>query len=92
LWPRSDFVEFRIVPRATNIFLRGPLNPLRRSRGGAKLRLNRFDQPSDRGRKESTSFARLGEFVLEGPVSELATNARVAARYLGFTHEGASAV
>ncbi len=34
----------------------------------------------------------LGEFVLEGPASELATNARVAASYLGFTHEGASAV
>jgi branched-chain amino acid transport system ATP-binding protein len=34
----------------------------------------------------------LGEFVLEGPASELATNDRVAASYLGFTHEGASAV
>src|SRR6201995_4307642 len=34
----------------------------------------------------------LGEFVLEGPASELATNARVAASYLGFTHEGTSAV
>ena len=34
----------------------------------------------------------LGEFVLEGPASELATNERVAASYLGFTHEGASAV
>jgi branched-chain amino acid transport system ATP-binding protein len=34
----------------------------------------------------------LGEFVLEGPASELATNARVAASYLGFTHEGESAV
>ena len=34
----------------------------------------------------------LGEFVLEGPAAELATNARVAASYLGFTHEGASAV
>jgi branched-chain amino acid transport system ATP-binding protein len=34
----------------------------------------------------------LGEFVLEGPASELATNARVAASYLGFTHEGTSVV
>ena len=34
----------------------------------------------------------LGEFVLQGPASELATNERVAASYLGFTHEGASAV
>jgi branched-chain amino acid transport system ATP-binding protein len=34
----------------------------------------------------------LGEFVLEGPASELATNTRVAASYLGFTHEGESAV
>jgi branched-chain amino acid transport system ATP-binding protein len=34
----------------------------------------------------------LGEFVLEGPASELATNERVAASYLGFTHEGTSAV
>jgi branched-chain amino acid transport system ATP-binding protein len=34
----------------------------------------------------------LGEFILEGPASELATNARVAASYLGFTHEGASSV
>src|SRR5262249_28749952 len=34
----------------------------------------------------------LGEFVLEGTAFELATNARVAASYLGFTHEGASAV
>jgi branched-chain amino acid transport system ATP-binding protein len=34
----------------------------------------------------------LGEFVLEGPASELATNERVAASYLGFTHEGASVV
>jgi len=32
----------------------------------------------------------LGEFVLEGPASELATNERVAASYLGFQHEGAS--
>jgi branched-chain amino acid transport system ATP-binding protein len=34
----------------------------------------------------------LGEFVLDGPAAELATNERVAASYLGFTHEGASAV
>jgi branched-chain amino acid transport system ATP-binding protein len=34
----------------------------------------------------------LGEFVLEGPASELATNARVAASYLGFQHEAESAV
>ena len=34
----------------------------------------------------------LGEFVLEGPASELATNERVAGSYLGFTREGASAV
>jgi branched-chain amino acid transport system ATP-binding protein len=34
----------------------------------------------------------LGEFVLAGPTSEMATNARVAASYLGFTHEGASVV
>ncbi len=34
----------------------------------------------------------LGKFVLQGPASELATNERVAASYLGFTHEGASAV
>jgi branched-chain amino acid transport system ATP-binding protein len=34
----------------------------------------------------------LGEFILNGPAKEIATNARVAASYLGFTHEGASAV
>jgi branched-chain amino acid transport system ATP-binding protein len=34
----------------------------------------------------------LGEFVLAGPASELATNARVAASYLGFQHEGESVV
>ena len=34
----------------------------------------------------------LGEFVLDGPASEIATNQRVAASYLGFTHEGASAI
>jgi branched-chain amino acid transport system ATP-binding protein len=34
----------------------------------------------------------LGEFVLEGSASDIASNTRVAASYLGFTHEGASAV
>jgi branched-chain amino acid transport system ATP-binding protein len=34
----------------------------------------------------------LGEFVLSGPASEVATNQRVAASYLGFTHEGESAI
>src|SRR6185437_568151 len=34
----------------------------------------------------------LGEFVLSGPAKDIATNQRVAASYLGFTHEGASAV
>jgi branched-chain amino acid transport system ATP-binding protein len=34
----------------------------------------------------------LGEFVLNGPANEIASNARVAASYLGFTHEGESAV
>jgi branched-chain amino acid transport system ATP-binding protein len=34
----------------------------------------------------------LGEFVLNGPASEVASNARVAASYLGFAHEGASAI
>ncbi|HLZ01944.1 MAG TPA: ABC transporter ATP-binding protein [Bradyrhizobium sp.] len=34
----------------------------------------------------------LGEFVLSGTASDIAANARVAASYLGFTHEGASAV
>ena len=34
----------------------------------------------------------LGEFVLSGPASEIATNQRVAASYLGFTHEGASGI
>jgi len=34
----------------------------------------------------------LGEFVLDGPASEIASNERVAASYLGFTHEGASAI
>jgi len=31
----------------------------------------------------------LGEFVLNGPASDIATNQRVAASYLGFTSEGA---
>jgi branched-chain amino acid transport system ATP-binding protein len=30
----------------------------------------------------------LGEFILNGPAGEIATNQRVAASYLGFTHEG----
>jgi branched-chain amino acid transport system ATP-binding protein len=34
----------------------------------------------------------LGEFILSGSATELATNDRVAASYLGFQHEGASAV
>jgi branched-chain amino acid transport system ATP-binding protein len=34
----------------------------------------------------------LGEFVLEGKASEMATNERVAASYLGFQHEGQGAV
>jgi branched-chain amino acid transport system ATP-binding protein len=34
----------------------------------------------------------LGEFVLTGPASEIASNTRVAASYLGFTHEGESAI
>src|SRR5262245_45869036 len=34
----------------------------------------------------------LGEFVLSGPASEIATNQRVAASYLGFTREGESAI
>jgi branched-chain amino acid transport system ATP-binding protein len=34
----------------------------------------------------------LGEFILSGPAAELATNDRVAASYLGFQHEGESAV
>jgi len=34
----------------------------------------------------------LGEFVLNGSAADIATNQRVAASYLGFTHEGASAV
>jgi branched-chain amino acid transport system ATP-binding protein len=34
----------------------------------------------------------LGEFILNGPAKEIAANARVAASYLGFTHEGASGI
>jgi branched-chain amino acid transport system ATP-binding protein len=34
----------------------------------------------------------LGEFILNGPAKDIAANTRVAASYLGFTHEGASAV
>jgi branched-chain amino acid transport system ATP-binding protein len=34
----------------------------------------------------------LGEFILNGSASDIAANARVAASYLGFTHEGDSAI
>jgi branched-chain amino acid transport system ATP-binding protein len=34
----------------------------------------------------------LGEFILNGPASEVAANQRVMASYLGFQHEGASAI
>jgi branched-chain amino acid transport system ATP-binding protein len=34
----------------------------------------------------------LGEFILSGPAADMATNDRVAASYLGFQHEGDSAV
>jgi branched-chain amino acid transport system ATP-binding protein len=34
----------------------------------------------------------LGEFVLDGPAKDIAANARVAASYLGFAHEGAGGV
>jgi len=34
----------------------------------------------------------LGEFILNGPAKDIATNQRVAASYLGFQHEGVSAV
>jgi branched-chain amino acid transport system ATP-binding protein len=34
----------------------------------------------------------LGEFILNGPANDIASNARVAASYLGFTHEGESAI
>ena len=34
----------------------------------------------------------LGEFILDGAASDIASNARVVASYLGFQHEGASAI
>ena len=34
----------------------------------------------------------LGEFILNGPAKDIAANARVAASYLGFAHEGASTI
>jgi branched-chain amino acid transport system ATP-binding protein len=34
----------------------------------------------------------LGEFILNGPAQDIATNQRVAASYLGFAHEGASGI
>jgi branched-chain amino acid transport system ATP-binding protein len=34
----------------------------------------------------------LGEFILDGPAKDIAANARVAASYLGFAHEGTSAI
>ena len=34
----------------------------------------------------------LGEFILSGPARDIAANQRVAASYLGFTHEGESAI
>jgi branched-chain amino acid transport system ATP-binding protein len=34
----------------------------------------------------------LGEFVLNGPAAEMASNSRVAASYLGFQHDGDSAI
>ena len=34
----------------------------------------------------------LGEFILNGPAKDIAANQRVAASYLGFAHEGASAL
>jgi len=34
----------------------------------------------------------LGEFILNGPAQDIATNQRVAASYLGLTHEGASEI
>ena len=34
----------------------------------------------------------LGEFILSGPAKDIAANQRVAASYLGFQHEGASAI
>jgi branched-chain amino acid transport system ATP-binding protein len=34
----------------------------------------------------------LGEFILDGAAKDIATNARVAASYLGFQHEGESGI
>ena len=34
----------------------------------------------------------LGEFILNGAASDIATNQRVAASYLGFQHQGESAI
>src|ERR1700743_2444208 len=34
----------------------------------------------------------LGEFILDGPAKDIASNQRVAASYLGFQHEGTSAI
>jgi branched-chain amino acid transport system ATP-binding protein len=34
----------------------------------------------------------LGEFILDGNASDIASNQRVVASYLGFQHEGASAI
>jgi branched-chain amino acid transport system ATP-binding protein len=34
----------------------------------------------------------LGEFILNGPAKDIAANTRVAASYLGFAHEGTSAI
>jgi branched-chain amino acid transport system ATP-binding protein len=34
----------------------------------------------------------LGEFILNGPAADVATDARVAASYLGFAHEGTSGI
>jgi branched-chain amino acid transport system ATP-binding protein len=34
----------------------------------------------------------LGEFILDGPARDIATNQRVAASYLGFQHEGTGAI
>jgi branched-chain amino acid transport system ATP-binding protein len=34
----------------------------------------------------------LGEFILDGPAKDIAANARVAASYLGFAHDGASGI
>ena len=34
----------------------------------------------------------LGEFILNGPAQDIASNQRVAASYLGFQHEGATAI